>query len=156
MMAFLNGTQAGMDQEVMRGGRQAEEILSYQQAFVAAYSGHLQQLRLFSQRASDLAEHSGGPEAAALYQAGAAIPEAFVGNTAGARQMALAALQLARDREVEFGAAVVLALQGDLIRSQSLIDDLDRRFPEDLGKIHLFADPARAAIAPSRRTSKGP
>jgi serine/threonine protein kinase/tetratricopeptide (TPR) repeat protein len=147
VMAFLNGSQAGMEQAVMRGGRQAEEILSYQQAFVAAYSGHLKQSRILSQRASDLAGHSGGPEAAALYQAGAAIPEAFVGNTAVARRMALAALQLARDREVEFGAGMVLALQGDVIRSQSLMDDLDRRFPEDTSVRFTYLPTLRALLS---------
>ena len=144
ILAFLNGSQAGMEQEVMRGGRQAEETLSYQQAFVAAYSGHMQQSRILSQRASDLAEHSGGPEASALYQAGAAIPEVFAGNTAVARKMALAALQLARDREVEFGAGVVLALQGDLVRSQPLIDDLARRFPEDTSVRFTYLPTLRA------------
>jgi eukaryotic-like serine/threonine-protein kinase len=128
-IAFLKGDQAGMEQERVRA--KAEDVISYQEAFVQAYTGHLQQSRALYQRASDFARQSGGREASALFQAGAALPEAFAGYGSVARQKALAALALSRDREVEFGAGVALALLGDSAQPQALAHDLERRFPED-------------------------
>jgi eukaryotic-like serine/threonine-protein kinase len=129
--AFLKGDQEAMQQAVARGRTRAEDVISYQQAFVEGYSGHLQQSRTFSQRASELARHSGRREAAALYQAGAALLEVMAGNQSEARRKGLAALNLSRDREVEFGAGVTLALLGDFARSQALANDLEHRYPED-------------------------
>jgi tetratricopeptide (TPR) repeat protein len=43
----------------------------------------------------------------------------------------MAALQLSKDREVEYGAAFALALSGGSLQSEALADDLERRFPED-------------------------
>lgn len=41
------------------------------------------------------------------------------------------ALELSHGRDAQYGAAIALALSGDVARSQALADDLDRRFPED-------------------------
>ena len=57
--------------------------------------------------------------------------EAFFGNAAEASKRATAALELSTDREVEYGAAFALALAGDSARSQTLANDLQKRFPED-------------------------
>ena len=130
-IAFLKGDQGGMNQEAVRTRAKAEDVIAYQEALVEAYSGHLQQSRSMSKRASDLAEQSGARETSALFQAGAALAEAFVGYGPVARRKALAALALSRDREVEFGAGVALALLGDSAQPQALAHDLERRFPED-------------------------
>ena len=86
------------------------------EAFVLAYSGHLQQARRMSRRAVDLAQQAGQRERAALYEAGAALREAFFGNAPEARRSAMAALELSKDRDVEYGAAFALALSGDSSR----------------------------------------
>ncbi len=70
-------------------------------------------------------------ESAALFETAAAVREAFFENAPAARRSAMAALELSRGRDVEFGAAFALALSGDASRSQKLADDLERRFPED-------------------------
>ena len=77
-IAFLKGDQAGMEQERVRA--KAEDVMSYQEAFVQAYSGHLQPSRTLYQRASDFARQSGGREASGLFQAGAALPESSLGT----------------------------------------------------------------------------
>ena len=41
------------------------------------------------------------------------------------------ALDLSKSRDVEYGVAFALALSGESSRSQTLTDDLARRFPED-------------------------
>jgi len=149
-IAFLKGDQAGMDQEAARGRANAADVISYQEAFVQAYSGHLQQSRSMSQRASDLAQQSAGRETSALFRAGAAIPEAFAGYGSVARQKASAALELSKDREVEFGAGVALALLGDSARSQALANDLQRRFPEDTSVRFTYTPALRALLALNR------
>ena len=66
-----------------------------------------------------------------MYEAGAAVREALFGNTAEAAQRAAAALELSKNRDVEFGAAFVWAASGDAAKSQPLASDLEKRFPED-------------------------
>jgi tetratricopeptide (TPR) repeat protein len=43
----------------------------------------------------------------------------------------MAALELSKDREVEYGAAFALARSGDFSQAQALANDLERQFPED-------------------------
>jgi len=65
-----------------------------------------------------------------MYQAAAAVREAFFGNAAEARRNVTAALQLSKSRDVEYGAAFALAVADDSSASQGLAKDLGR-FPED-------------------------
>ena len=79
----------------------------------------------------NLARQGGEAEAAASYQAARGVWEAVCGDTAEAKGDAVAALELSNGRDVEYVAALALALTGDPSRSQALADDLERRFPED-------------------------
>jgi serine/threonine protein kinase/tetratricopeptide (TPR) repeat protein len=132
-IAFLQGDKAGMEREAALGRRKsgAEDWMSDQEALVLAYSGQLKEARQMSRRAVDLAQQAAKRESAALYETGAALCEAFFGNLPSARQRAMAALELSKGRDVEYGAAFALALSGDSAGSQTLADDLERRFPED-------------------------
>ena len=96
-----------------------------------ARSGQLRLARRMSRRAIDLAQQAGQRERAATYETGVAVWEAFFGNALAARQSVMAALNLSKGRDVEYGAAFALALSGDSSRSQMLANDLERRFPED-------------------------
>jgi tetratricopeptide (TPR) repeat protein len=71
-------------------------------------------------------------ERAGLWEAGAAIREALLGNKLESRQRAASALKLTTDAEVEYGAAFALTYAGDVLRSREIADDLDKRFPEDM------------------------
>jgi hypothetical protein len=132
-IAFLQGDQAQMNQAVAlaKGKHDAEHWIAHSQAMVMARSGRLIEARAFSSRAIDLARQEGTLETAATYQAAAAVWEAFYGNAAEARRNALAALALSKGRDVEYAAALALALSGELSRSQALAADLEKRFPED-------------------------
>ncbi len=149
-IAFLKGDQAGMLREAAQVRGKAEAPISYREAFVQAYSGHLQQSRSLSQRASDLAQQSGRKESSALFQTGAALSEALLGDATMAKQRAQTALEFSRDREVEFGAAVALALSGDSSRSQILANDLEKRFPEDTSVRFNYMPTLRALLALNR------
>jgi eukaryotic-like serine/threonine-protein kinase len=148
-IAFLRSDKAGMEQEVAlgQGKSGAEDLISDKEALVLAYSGHLQQARRMSRRAADLAQQSARQESAALYETGAALREAFFGNAPAARRSARAALELSKDREVEYGAAFALALSGDSSRSQTLADDLEKRFGEDTSVRFSYMPALRALLA---------
>jgi len=97
----------------------------------AAYSGRIGKARELSHRAVALAERREDKEIAAAYEAKAAVREAVFENVAAAQQRAAAALALSTGRDVQYGAALALALAGDAVRAQALADDLAERFPED-------------------------
>ena len=150
-IAFLKADKAAMEREVARGQSEtAEDVMSDKEAFVLAYSGHLQQARGMAQRAVSLAQQAGQREAAALYETAAALREAFFGNGPEAGRRATAALELSKDREVEYGAAFALALAGDSSRAQALTNDLERRFPEDTSVRFAYLPELRALLALER------
>jgi eukaryotic-like serine/threonine-protein kinase len=130
---FLRGDRLGMEQEAARarGRSGGENWISNKEAFALAYLGHLQQARAMSRRAVDQAGQAAQRERAGLWESGAAVREALFGNGSEARKRAMAALELSKDREVEYGAAFALARSGDFSQAQALANDLERRFPQD-------------------------
>ncbi len=132
-VAFLKGDSAGMQREVSaaQGKPGTEDWVSDRQAFALAYTGHLQEARRWSHRASDLAQQAGHRERAALFETRAALWEAFFGNAPMAKRTAKDALALAKNREDRYGAALALAMSGDVSQAQSLANDLERDFPQD-------------------------
>jgi tetratricopeptide (TPR) repeat protein len=83
------------------------------------------------ERAIASAQQGGKPETAAIYMAAEAVSEAHYGNWAAAKKRAQAALELAKNRDVEYAAAFALARSGEISGSQRLAADLEKRFPED-------------------------
>jgi eukaryotic-like serine/threonine-protein kinase len=148
-LAFLKRDKAGMERAaaLSQGKPGAEDWVADHQAFVLAYSGHLEQARRMSQHAVDLAQPAAQPERAGLYEAPVALREGFFGNAAEARRSAMAALELSKGLYVEFGAAFALALAGDSARSQILADDLEKRFGEDTSVESSHLPALRALLA---------
>ena len=132
-LSFLQNDAAGMAQQVAwaAGKPGVEDALLAGEADTAAYSGRLAKARGFSRQAMASAERAGEKETAAGYEADAAVREALFGNEAEARQRAAAVLALSTGRDVQYGAALALALAGDAHRAQALADDLGKRFPGD-------------------------
>jgi tetratricopeptide (TPR) repeat protein len=151
-IAFLKGDQAGMQQLAAdgRGRSGAEDVMSFHEGSVLAYSGRLQQAKGKSRRAAALAEQTGDRERAAMYETGSALWEAFFGNAPEARRSATAALEHSRARDVEYGVAFALALSGDASRSEALVNDLERRFPEDTSARFSYLPAVRALFALNR------
>ena len=127
-----------------------EDVLLAYEADTAAYSGRLEKAREFSRRAVASAERAEEKETAASYEAEAALREALFGNSAEARQRAAAALALSTGRDVQYGAALALALAGDAARAQALADDLAKRFPEDTVVQFNYLPTLHAQLALSR------
>jgi tetratricopeptide (TPR) repeat protein/predicted Ser/Thr protein kinase len=152
-IAFLKGDKAAMEREVAlaQGKSGAEDWISDHEAFVSAYSGRLQEARRLARRAADLAQQAGQRDRAALDETGPALWEGFFGNAAEARRNAMAASELSKSREVEYGAAFALALAGDSARSQAFANDLETRYPEDTPVRFSYVPALRALLALNHR-----
>ena len=149
-IAFLKGDQAGMEREVAlgQGKSGAEDWISDHEAFVLAYSGHLQQARRMSQRAVDLAQQTAQRERAALYETGAALREALFRKCC--RGKARARWQHSSFRRAgRWSMARPLHWPSPGIPSglETLADDLERRFPEDTSVRFSYLPALRALLA---------
>jgi DNA-binding winged helix-turn-helix (wHTH) protein/tetratricopeptide (TPR) repeat protein len=151
-MAFLNGDRAGMEQASARARQRTggEGWILNKDAFALAYYGRLAEARNATDRAVGFGEHAAQQERAGLWEAGAAVREALYGNTAEARQRAEAALKLSRNREVEYGAAFALARSGGDTQAEALVDDIQRRFPEDTAARFSYLPTLKAILALQR------
>src|ERR1019366_3635886 len=87
-LAFLKGDAAQMAQLVSAamGKPGTEDVLLASQADTEAWHGRLKNARELTRRAMDSAQHNDAKEAAAMYQAAAALREVESGN----RKQALA------------------------------------------------------------------
>ena len=132
MLAFLQNDAEGMARQIdwATGKPGVEDVQLSLESFTAAYSGRLADAREFSRRAVASAERAEEKEVAAGYRVDAALREAHFGNAAEARRRVASALGISKDRDVQYEAALALALIGDGARAQSLADDLGKRFPE--------------------------
>jgi|SRR5579864_190117 len=86
-------------------------------------------------------------EAAAGYEAEAALREALVGNMILAKQQAHAALALASGRDERAMSAVALGMAGESEQALQLADDLNKRFTEDTVVQFNYLPTIRAAVA---------
>jgi len=155
LLAFMENDTAGMEQQVAwsAGKPGIEEVLQSYEADTAAYSGRLAKAREFSRRAVASAARAGEKETAAGYEAEAALREALFGNATEARQHAAAALAISTGRDVQFGAALALALAGDTSRAQELADELGKHFPENTVAQFNYLPAIRAQLAISHNDS---
>jgi tetratricopeptide (TPR) repeat protein len=103
-----------------------EDSISHLEALALARSGRVQDARQLSALPVEIAQRSGRRERAGLFEAARAVWEAFYGNAADARQSASKALTLGRGRDLDYAAALALALSGDLPQSRTLAENLAR------------------------------
>ena len=97
-----------------------EDVLLASQADTAACFGKMRNARELTRRAMDSAQHNDAKEAAAGYQAAAALREVESGNREQARTDADAAVSLASNRDVRSMAALALARAGDIPGAEKL------------------------------------
>ena len=148
-IAFLKGDRAGQERVAALGRTKpgVAEWISDQESLAVAYYGHLEQARNMSRHAADLVRQSGRRETAALFSVGAAVREALFGNASEARRNLMAALELSKGRDVEYGAAFALAAVGDSSQAQSILNDLEERFPDDTEVRFAYLPELRALLA---------
>ena len=130
-IAFLRGDAAQMEEQVnwAAGKPGDEDFLLSIQSDTEAYYGRMSKARDFSRRAVDSAVRADSKEAAAAWQANAALREAELGNSSTARQGVTAALALSSGRDVKVQAALTLARIGDVSRAEALVEELQKNYP---------------------------
>jgi Tfp pilus assembly protein PilF len=154
-LAFLQNDPTGMAQQAAwaAGKPGVEDVLLASEANTTAYFGHLAEAREFSRRAVASAKRAEEKETAAGYEAEAALREVLFGNVAEARQRVAATLGLPNGRDVLYGAALVLAFEGDAGGAQTLCDDLGKRFREDTLVEFKYLPTIHAQLALNRSDS---
>ncbi len=155
LLAFMKNDTAGMAQEIAwSGGRPGiEDVFLDNEAETSAYSGQLRKSRGLSREAVASALQARQKETAANYEASAALREAFLGHIAPARQLVGEALALFSGRDVQYRAALVLALSGDSTRAQRLANELKQRYPDDTIVQFMYLPALRAQLALNRNDS---
>jgi eukaryotic-like serine/threonine-protein kinase len=151
-LAFLKNDREGMQQVVntAQGKPDSMDWIADAQAFSLAYAGRLQEARVLSRQAMQLAQQQGDRERAAQFAIRSALWEAFFGNAREAEEGAATALGLAGNREVEYGAAVASGLAGDSRQAEALADRLESGFPEDTSVRFSYLPVIHAILALNR------
>jgi serine/threonine protein kinase/tetratricopeptide (TPR) repeat protein len=125
-------------------------LLRHAQSLALARAGQLERARTLAQEAIDAAEGLGQRETAAMYESAAAVWEAWSGNQSTARRRAATALAKSSGRDVTYATGFALALVGETARSESLANDLERRFPRDTLVRFTYVPALRALAAVGR------
>jgi tetratricopeptide (TPR) repeat protein len=131
-IAFLEHDDAEMERQATSPiVKPVEDMMLFLQSETAASAGEFAKSRELNRRAIDTALRTSENEAAAEYQAHAAVREALAGNTEMAKQDAGQALARANGKHIAGFAAMALALAGDAKRAEHLADELGKLFPQD-------------------------
>jgi len=148
-LAYLKGDAVGMQHEVesAQSHPEIEAWILDRQAFAEASEGRLKNAIDLSRHAVALALQGGRREPAAVFEARAALWEAFFESPVEAKRTASAALALAGNREVNYGAALALALSGDSAQAEKLANDLEKTYPEDTSVRFSYLPVIRAVVA---------
>ena len=154
-LAFLREDSAGMAQQQQWFAGKPEENFGVSLASdTEAYAGHLRKATELTKRSIDSAIRADSKETGAIWQAIAAQREAAFGNAKDAKQEAAQSLKLYRASQgVEVEAALAFAMAGDTTRAESLVQDLNKRFPLDTQMHSLWLPAIQAQLALNRKNS---
>jgi tetratricopeptide (TPR) repeat protein len=152
-LAFLGSDSAAMTEQQQWFARKPEENFGLALASdTEAYAGHVSKARELTKRTVDSAIRADSKENGAIWQAIAAQREAAYGNPAEARQSAAEALKLVpASQGVEVEAALAFAMAGDTARTESLAQDLGKRFPLDTQMQSLWLPAIQAELALNKK-----
>lgn len=152
-LAFLTHDSQGLAEQAAWLKQQPEyEHLAFSlESDTAAYAGHVRRARELTRQAVEAAIHI-DKEVAGMWSVNAALREAAFGNVTEARQAADQALKLAPASEsVELEAALALAMAGEAAQSESLAQDLNKRFPLDTQVQSLWLPTIDAQLALNKK-----
>jgi tetratricopeptide (TPR) repeat protein/tRNA A-37 threonylcarbamoyl transferase component Bud32 len=145
-VAYLQGDEEAMAQQVQAlAGKPGEARMRELQAGVAASQGRLSEARQLFQQAVDIAQRYNFGEQSAFLMTRAAAAEAVYGNFDRARDEAMRAIDVARNRDTLSVAAATLARVGATAQAEELIAEMEERFPKDTFIQAVWIPMARAA-----------
>ena len=142
-----NGLQAQMK---WAEGKPTEYLLLNEAAFWAASRGQMHKGDELVGRSLQSTNRLGFKETTSDTEALWAFTQAEMGNAAKARELSASSAALAHGRSNMVPAALALSMVGDAARSQIVLDDLSRRFPDD-ALLHNVTIPEAKALAAMNR-----
>jgi len=155
-VAFLGNDTKGMEAQLTTSsGKSGQEALLGRHSYTNAYYGQLKGSRELSRRAVEVERSANLKEGVAVEQAVEALTEAEFGNSEIARQAASAALVFSTGKIARTFVSLAFARSGDAIRSQSLSDELNKRFPSDTLLQRYWLPTIRGAIELVRKNPAG-
>ncbi|MBZ5653074.1 MAG: winged helix-turn-helix domain-containing protein [Acidobacteriia bacterium] len=146
-LAILRGDAATAREQVRWSSNQAaQDNLGPTIAYAAAQQGHLRAAQAIAERDVKELEAAGFKEAAAFEYSTLALLEAGSNNFKESHRHVSLSLALFRGRSNLAPSALALALAGHANQSRAMIDELARRYPDDV-LLSRFLNPcAHAAI----------
>ena len=131
-LAFLQGNNAGMQEQLAwaRTNSRPEDALNWE-AQVATFSGQLAVANQLSDRIIDMNRAVEAKESMAQVLVTDAVRDATLGSCDRAIKQAKQALDLSREQGNLINAANAYAMCGQTPLAQTLIDELDKRWPLD-------------------------
>ncbi|MFI5116765.1 MAG: tetratricopeptide repeat protein [Terriglobales bacterium] len=152
-LAFLAANSAAMSEQLQGYSGTPEENYGLALASdTAGYAGHVGKARELTKRALDSAMRADSKETAAIWQENSALREAAYGYAPEARRKAPAALRLApASQGVAVQAALAFAMADDTARAESIVRNLNQRFPLDTQMQLLWLPAIRAQVALDRK-----
>ena len=139
-------TETMQKQSAAAAGKPEEIPMLAIQAAAAAASGKLQMSREIAHRAIALANANGASEVAASVMVGEGLAEAVFGDSQQSSKDVNAALDFGRSRSILEAAAATLSLMKHRVQGLSLVDELTRRYPEDVLIKSVYIPEVRAAL----------
>ena len=153
-LAFLRSDAAGLAEQDkwFAGQPEAETFGLALAADSAGYAGRVVHARDLTKRAVESAIRGDAKETAAIWLEIAAQREAAFSDRARAGAQAAEGLKLYPDSQgVQAEAAVAFGLAGDTARAESMVEDLNRRFPLDTQIQSIWLPAIRAQVALDRK-----
>jgi DNA-binding winged helix-turn-helix (wHTH) protein/tetratricopeptide (TPR) repeat protein len=154
-LAFLENNRDQMKEQVAfsTGKPGLEDELLWNEAATDSYFGRIEASASHYREAALSAERSGEKEAAAAYEADAAFTHAIFGFQNEARRRADSVIHHLKGPDIQFKAALALALSGETNRADALAKDLDHAAPHDTVVQFVYLPVLRAQAALSRRNA---
>src|SRR5208282_537894 len=148
-IAFLKNDEEGMKEHLAwsMGKPGVENQMLSMEAGTAAFHGKMETARELSRKAETSANLAGEREMAAGCAAAAALWEALYGNIAKAKERVYGTLSHSNGKDAQFVAALALALNEDEGGARALLEDLEKRFPEDTIVRFNYVPTLRAQLA---------
>src|SRR5688572_17473405 len=150
-LAFIRGDQATMEREAKWvAGKSFEAGFLAGQGSIAAAKGQLKKSEEFRLQAAELFKNQGRKDNAAQTLIGLAFRQAAFGKCQQAKETAVTALNLHKGRFTIGSAAGVYAECNDFVRSQALLDEALRLYPNDTPMVKMVAPYIKALLARRR------
>jgi Tfp pilus assembly protein PilF len=152
-LGFLAADSATMaEQQQWFAGKPEENYGLALASDTEGYAGHVAKAREQVERATASAIQADSKENGAIWKENTALREAAYGNVAQARQAAADGLKLApASQGVQSEAALAFAMAGETARAESLLKDLNTRYPLDTQMQSLWLPAIQAQLALDRK-----